>query len=304
MAGEMGVAVGERPGWLPRRLYPFESRFVEVEGCRVHYVDEGSGPALLMLHGNPTWSFLYRGIIQRLRDRFRCVALDYPGFGLSTAAPGYDFRPATHARIVEQFVLGLDLRELTPVMQDWGGPIGLAVAERHPERIQALVIANTWAWPVMGDRRFERFSKLLGGRAGGFFIRRFNAFVNLLVPVGVRHKVPREVMTAYRQPLATPARREATHVFPREILASREFLATVESSLPRLQSLPALIVWGDRDMAFREKERRHFERLFPDHRTVVLRGAGHFLQEDAPAEVASAIGAWWAQSVAPRLMPH
>ncbi len=150
-----------RPDWVDPELFPYESRYVELDGASVHYVDEGSGPTLLMLHGNPTWSFLYREVIAALRDRFRCLALDYPGFGLSTAAPGYGFTAAEHSETVARFVSELDLQGWTPVVQDWGGPIGLEAAARDPERVAALAILNTWAWPLQGNRDAERFSKLM-----------------------------------------------------------------------------------------------------------------------------------------------
>ena len=130
---------GGRPAWVSPELFPYESHFIDVDGCRVHYVDEGEGPVLLLLHGNPTWSFLYRHLIGRLRRRFRCIALDFPGFGLSRARPGYGFTPAEHASVVERFVAELALASYTPVVHDWGGPIGLAVASRHPDRIRAVV---------------------------------------------------------------------------------------------------------------------------------------------------------------------
>ena len=137
----------QRPPWLPEHLFPFRSRFLALDGCRVHYIDEGAGPTLLMLHGNPTWSFVYRDIVRGLWDRCRCIALDYPGFGLSTAPSGYDFRPESHAGIVEKFVFALDLRDITLMVQDWGGPIGLGVATRHPGQFRGFVIGNTFAWP-------------------------------------------------------------------------------------------------------------------------------------------------------------
>jgi haloalkane dehalogenase len=161
----------DRPVWLDERLFPFRSRFLELDGCRVHYFDESEGPPLLLLHGNPTWSLIYREIVKGLRDRFRCIALDYPGFGLSTARNVYGFTPVEHAGIVERFLLALDLSHVTMMVQDWGGPLGLGVASRHSERFRALAIGNTWAWPVNGDRHFEWFSKLLGGALGGFAIR-------------------------------------------------------------------------------------------------------------------------------------
>jgi haloalkane dehalogenase len=281
------------PDWVPQHLFPFRSRFLELQDCRVHYVDEGSGPVLLMLHGNPTWSFLYRDIIRALVPHWRCIALDYPGFGLSTAPREYDFRPASHARVVEAFVRALDLTEVTLMVQDWGGPVGLWVAEHQPERCAGLVLGNTWAWPVNGDPHFEWFSRLVGGPLGRFLIHRFNAFVNVLIPLGVRRgRVPRKVMEAYRGPFRERRRRRPTAIFPREILGSRAFLAEVEAGLPRLGHLPALIVWGDADFAFRRRERERFEKALPHHRTVELRGAGHFIQEDAAGEIVDALEAW------------
>ena len=282
-----------RPTWLDERLYPFEDRFLDVDGARVHYVDEGEGRPLLLLHGNPTWSFLYREIITGLRNRFRCLAPDYPGFGLSSAPSGYGFTPAEHARLLERFVLELDLSDLTMMTQDWGGPIGFAVAGRHPERFAAFVIGNTWAWPMTYNRGARFFSAFMGGAVGGVLITRFNFFVERIIPSGVRRrKLPPEVMDAYRGPFPTPESRRPVHVFPREIIRSTPFLSEVEAGLDRLRDSPALIVWPDRDVAFRETERRRWEELFPQHRTVALRGAGHYIQEDAPEEIVAAIRGW------------
>lgn len=140
-----------RPEWVDDSLFPFESHFVEIGGHTVHYVDEGAGPTLLLLHGNPTWSFLWRDAIRELRNEFRCVALDYPGFGLSTPKAGYRFLPEEHAEVVTGFVDALGLTGVTLVGQDWGGPIGLAAAQRRPGTFERLVLVNTWAWPVNGS---------------------------------------------------------------------------------------------------------------------------------------------------------
>ena len=155
-----------RPAWVDDDLFPFESRFVDIDGHTVHYVDEGSGPTLLLLHGNPTWSFLWRDVIRALRDDFRCIALDYPGFGLSTAKPGYRYLPEEHADVVTGFVDALGLNGVTLVGQDWGGLIGLAAVQRRPGVFDRLVLANTWAWPVNGDLHFEGFSRIIGGPPG------------------------------------------------------------------------------------------------------------------------------------------
>ena len=157
-----------RPSWVPADLYPFASHFEDINGSRVHYLDEGAGPPLILLHGNPTWSFLYRDVIAGLRDRYRCIAVDYPGFGLSRAAPGYGYTPAEHAQAVEDLIVRLDLRGATLMMQDWGGPIGFAVATRHPDRFSAFVLGNTWAWPKAISVHHGMFSRLqaVGSAAG------------------------------------------------------------------------------------------------------------------------------------------
>jgi haloalkane dehalogenase len=279
----------DRPAWLPEDLYPFQSRYVEVGEARLHYIDEGSGPTLLLLHGNPTWSFLYREIIKELRGQFRCVAVDYPGFGLSAAPPRYGFTPAEHADVVEGFVQQLDLTAVTLMVQDWGGPIGFAVATRQPDRFARFVIGNTWAWPAT-DLGTQAFSRLLGSPLGRYLIERRNFFVETILPRGVRRThLPEAVMNAYRGPFPTPESRRPVYVFPREIVRSKVFLADVASKLPRLSDRPALLCWPTADFAFREPERVRWEQLFPDHRTLRLQGAGHYIQEDAWQEIVTAI---------------
>lgn len=287
-------APATRPSWVDDDLFPFESHFADLDGHVVHYVDEGEGPVLLLLHGNPTWSFVYREVIAGLRDRFRCIALDYPGFGLSTAARGYRYLPEEHAEVVVSFLDHLDLTGVTLLVHDWGGPIGLHAAEQRPGRFERLVVTNTWAWPVNGDLRIELASRLMGGLVARELIRRLNLFVNAMIPVGHRRRRPSAAeMQHYRAALSTRTRRHASAVLPRAILRSRGFLADVADQLPTLAHLPTLIVWADADIAFGDKERRRWEETFPTHTTVVVHGAGHFLQSDAPDELCDAITDWW-----------
>jgi len=296
---ENDIAARKIPDWVPRGLFPFVSRFVNIQGHSIHYIDEGTGPALLLLHGNPTWSFLYREIIKDLRHQFRCIAMDYPGFGLSQAAEGYDYLPASHAKTVDAFVESLGIGKFSVMVQDWGGPIGLWVAARRAAQVQSLIIGNTWAWPIDGDKHFERFSDMMGGVLGGFVIRHFNAFVNVMIPMNVkRRRLSREIMKAYRGPFPTKDSRLPTRIFPREIRRSRDFLAEVERGIEGLATKPVLIIWGDRDIAFRDKERKRFEEAFANKKTLVLTKAGHYIQEAAPAEISQAISQWWSQSVA------
>jgi len=284
----------ERAFRLPAGSFAFESKLVDAGGARIHYVDQGSGPVLLMLHGNPTWSYVFRKLIAGLSDRFRCIAPDLPGFGLSVPPGGYDYLPESHARVIAAFVESLGLESYTPVVQDWGGPIGLHLAGLHPERVERLIIGNTWSWPVNGDRHFEWFSRTMGGPAGKFAILNFNAFVNVFIPAGIRRRqVDFDFLEPYRRPLPTPERRMPSYIFPRSILHSRAFLTECEAGLARLAGKQTLILWGDQDIAFRPKERERFEAALPLHHTVILKGAGHYIWEDAPDEIVSAIRDWW-----------
>jgi haloalkane dehalogenase len=166
------------------------------------------------------------------------------------------------------------------------------VATRQPDRFAAFVIGNTWAWPK-SDLGTQLFSRLLGGPGGRRLIARRNVFVERILPGGVRRRrLPDAVMDAYRGPFPTPASRRPTAVLPREILDSRPFLAEIERGLPGLRDRPALIVWPTSDVAFRDRELRRWEELFPDHRTVSLDGAGHYIQEDASGEIVAAIRGW------------
>ena len=294
------TAATTRPAWVDDDLFPFESHFIEIDGHTVHYIDEGSGPTLLMLHGNPTWSFLFRDVINLLRKDFRCIALDYPGFGLSTPRPGYRYLPEEHAEVVTAFVDALGLKDVTLVGQDWGGMIGLAVAQRRPGVFNRLVLANTWAWPVNGDLHFEALGRIMGGLPMRFLVRQFNLLVNTFIPTGHRRrKLTDAELDHYRRALDTAERRQASAVLPGRVLASRKFFAEVEAGLPDVAHLPTLIIWGDADIAFRARERERLEATFPDHTTVIVEGAGTYVESDAPDEFAAAISSFSAGAQRP-----
>jgi haloalkane dehalogenase len=290
------VIDARRPAWLDDELFPFESRFVELDGNIVHYVDEGSGPILLMLHGNPVWSFVYREVIAVLRERFRCIALDSPGFGLSTGAPGYRYLAQDHAALLVSFLDRLGLSGLTLVGHNWGGPLGLHAAVQRPDRFERLVLSNTWAWPLNGDPTSEVFSRGMGNPVGRALIRRFNPLVNHFVPSAhKRRKLSGAEMAHYRAATATPERRHAGAVLPGELVGARRFFTDLADQLSAVENLPTLILWADKDPIFTDKYRERLEATFPNHTTTVLHGVGHFLQSDAPAEFGQAIESWWGE---------
>ena len=281
-----------RPRWVDRTEYPFDDFVLEIDGTQIHYIDTGAGRTLLFVHGNPVWSFEYRAVIKALAPYFRCIAVDLPGFGLSVAAPGFSYLPSAQSGLLAQLIEGLDLRDYSVVVQDWGGPIGLSAALAAPGRLAGVVISNTWAWPVNGDPGFEKFSSLMGGPIGRLGSKYLNTFVNVILPVShKRRKLSHLEKVHYRK--ALPAgRRDPTWILPKQIIASHDFLADLEVRLPELSALPALIVWGDKDDAFQAPELARWQQLLPTATTVVLSGVGHFAPSEAPSEFSNAIREW------------
>jgi pimeloyl-ACP methyl ester carboxylesterase len=277
---------------VPRALFDADHRYVDLEGgSRVHYVDAGTGDTLLFLHGNPAWSFQWRDLIRELRGNFRCVALDYPGFGLSSAPPGFGFTPREQSQVVEQFVDRLGLHGVTLVMQDWGGPIGLGLAERRPELVRRVVLGNTWAWPTRTGEPRGMFSKIAGGPVGELVQMNFNGFVSMAIRHDIRG-LPADVADVYLRPFRPFARRGVAAFYPGQITAASEYFADVEAGLGRLASRTALIIWGMRDPGFPRADLERFERAFPNHKTVELADAGHFFFEGTAQRVAAEIAAF------------
>jgi haloalkane dehalogenase len=175
-------------------------------------------------------------------------------------------------------------------MQDWGGPIGITAAAKDPARVRGLVIANTWAWPVNGDPRFEIASRMMGGPLGRLAITRLNMFVNVMLPMGHRlRKLTHDEMQAYREAMSTPTARRAAAALPAAILGERQLLKATEEAVTRFADRESLIVWADKDVAFRQPELEHWRRLLPASIVVPVPGAGHFVESDAPEAVAAAI---------------
>src|SRR5262245_9953138 len=280
---------------VPQALFPVQHRFLDLDGARIHYVDEGAGDTLLLLHGNPSWSFLYRKIIAALRSEFRCVALDFPGYGMSDAAVGYGFTPGEHSDVLERFVERLGLQDLTMMVQDWGGPIGLGLAGRRPELVRRLIIGNTFAWPLSGEWRIRLFSWVMGGPIGWLLTSAFNFVPKFFFARGFAQRPEPKVLEMYLAPWRERARRGAAVIAPRQLIRASPYLKEVEAKLASLADRPTLIVWGMKDFAFREAERAHFERIFARHQTVLLDDASHFLQEDAGDRIAAIFKAFRSQ---------
>jgi cis-3-alkyl-4-acyloxetan-2-one decarboxylase len=275
--------------------FPFEARFVETGDLRLHYVDEGPPDAkpILMLHGNPTWSYMYRGPIRSLSERgHRCVALDHMGFGRSSKPPELRrYTLSAHVQNVIAVVDQLDLRDMTLVCHDWGGPIGLGAALERVDRLRAIVAMNTWAWEVPSF--LPGFLRQFRGEGlGEILALACNAVVESIPGGMATRDVDQNMMDAYRAAHPTYWSRVGTLAFIRDIPLSENdvsaaLMGHIQESLPRL-NVPLLLVWGMRDRVFVPAFLEQWQAIFPDAHAVELE-AGHYLVEDRPAEVADAI---------------
>jgi len=278
-----------------RRLFPFESRWFESPVGPVHYLDEGAGAPILFLHGNPTWSFLYRGIVIRLRKSFRCIAVDYPGFGLSTHPEDYGYTPAEHADVVRALVRHLGLDNLTIMGHDWGGPIGMRVALDELTRLRALVMGNTWYWPV-DSWQLKVAGYVLSSAPMQAQILKRNLFVEKIMPLGVKYPLADEVLHHYREALPTSTSRIGVAELSRQLMAASLWLGDLADEVrDGLSNVPLLLTWGIEDLAF---PHHLMERFREDFRLSTIRrlDAKHFIQEDAPAEISEAIASFLSAS--------
>jgi haloalkane dehalogenase len=276
---------------VDRSLYPFDSHYHDTPEGRMHYVDEGSGPAILFVHGTPTWSFLFRDLLATFARHHRVVAVDHLGFGLSEKPAGAEYRPEDHARRLAGLMEHLGLRDMTLVVHDFGGPIGLSYAIAHPDRVLRLVVFNTWLWSQAADPGTVRVSRLLGGSLGRFLYTRLNLSPRVLLRMGFadRSRLTADVHRHYLGVFPTPENRVAPWVLARELIGSSVWYDELWSRRARLRDKPMLIVWGMKDPAFTPRFLRKWGEAFPDADVVTLPDAGHFVTEEASGEVANAV---------------
>jgi haloalkane dehalogenase len=283
------TATAANPDWVDRQAYPFTTRSLKLPEGTVSYVDEGQGEVVLLVHGTPTWSFEYRHLIRALRSTHRVIALDHLGFGLSERPRDFPYTPEAHARVLSQFVETLGLERFTLVAHDFGGPIALPLALDHPERVRGLVLFNTWMWSFADDPDMRRKARIAGGALGRFLYRRFNFSLRVLAPsaYGDRAKLTREIHRQYLAPFPdADGRGRVLWALARSLLGSSDFYDSLWQRRERLAALPALIVWGLRDSAFRPPLLARWQAALPQAKVVALPEAGHWPHEEAPDEVA------------------
>lgn len=279
---------------VPNSLYPFAPRRLDRNGLSLSYLDEGSGDPVVMLHGNPTWSFYYRDLVLALRDTYRCIVPDHIGCGLSDKPPDtvYDYSLKSRVDDVEALLEHLGVRDrITLVVQDWGGMIGMAFAARHPDRVRRIVATNTGAFPLPAAKRFPR-SLWLGRntRLGAWLILKQNAFCRAAANWCVtRTKLPADVRAMYLMPYDSPANRIAVLKFVQTIPLSPAdpgwaIVRDTAASLHQFAGVPTLLLWGIRDFVFDRHFLADWQRYFPHAETHTWPDCGHYLLEDAGEE--------------------
>lgn len=280
-------------------LYPFAGHSLERPAGGMHYLDEGAGDPVVMLHGNPTWSFYYRNLVLALRDQYRCVAPDHIGCGLSDKPPEslYDYSLKSRVDDLEALLDHLNLREnLTLVLHDWGGMIGMAYAARHPGRVKRIIASNTGAFPLPSTKRFPRPLWLgRNTRLGEWLILNRNAFCRAAASWCVTRKpLPADVRAMYLRPYDSPEHRIAVLKFVQTIPLSPadpgyDIVSDTAASLTKFRDVPTLLLWGMKDFVFDRHFLAEWQRYFPHAETQTWPDCGHYLLEDAGDEAVAKV---------------
>jgi cis-3-alkyl-4-acyloxetan-2-one decarboxylase len=278
-----------------KKHYPFTGQRLDLDGLSYHYLDEGAGEPVVMVHGNPSWSFYYRNLVLALRENYRCIVPDHIGCGFSDK-PGddrYDYTLSRRVDDLERLIDHLQLTgKITLVLHDWGGMIGMAYASRHPERIGRLVLLNTAAFHLPKEKKFPLGLKICRDTLlGTLLVRGFNAFSVGASVVGCKkNPMSTELMQAYRSPYDSWANRIATLRFVQDIpLApgdrNYELVSEVAAGLHRFADLPMTIFWGELDFVFDPTFLAEWLRRFPKAEVHRYPDGGHYILEDMKEEV-------------------
>ena len=269
----------------PLAEYAFTPRFLEVDGGhRLAYLDEGQGEPVVMVHGNPSWSYLYRNLVSAMRDRWRCIVPDHLGCGFSDKPTDYPYRLANHIDNLDRLLDSLGIERCRLVVHDWGGAIGMGWAVRHSERVAATVVLNTAAF--RSTRMPWRIGVCRVPLLGEMLVRGLNGFARGATVMAVARPMRPEIARGFLAPYDSWANRIALHRFVQDIPMGPEHpsfstLVAIEQVLTGLVDTPMLICWGGRDFCFNEGFYQEWRRRFPRAEAHYFTDAGHYVLEDA-----------------------
>jgi haloalkane dehalogenase len=278
------------PPWLDTSAYPFQSRYFSVNGHKLHYIDEGQGECLLFVHGTPSWSFDFRNVIKALMPSYRCIAIDHLGFGLSDKPAHYDYSTLNHSQTLEKFILEKQLSNITLVVHDFGGPIGLYAAIKNSERVDNLIILNSWLWSSQTDPDYLKMSKIMKSPLLPFLYLYLNFSPKFILPQSFGdHKLAKATLKQFTKPFATKSQRYGALAFARSLLHDQHWFEELWHKRHILSGKPMLLIWGMKDPVIKPHNLDKFAAGFPQARVVKLETSGHFPQEEQPQKVAEAI---------------
>ncbi len=273
------------PEWLDKNEYPFTYNEVEIDGNKLHYIDEGSGEILLMVHGTPDWSFTWRHMVKHFSKRYRCIAMDNLGYGLSDKPEDADYTPEAHSIRLRKFIQKLGLKNINLVVHDFGGPIGFGYAMNYPDNIKRIVIFNTWMWRLEGEKHFEMAGNLFGGWLGKFLYTRlnFSAKVIMKSSFGDKKKLTPAIHNQYIKAQGSPQERIAAFACVKALIGSGGFYNNLWEKRSVLLQRPVLMLWGMKDEFLKTSLLfPKWEELLKGKKIVRLENAGHFVQEEEP----------------------
>ena len=279
--------------WVDPALYPFENKYLSLEAGNMHYVDEGKGDIILFVHGTPTWSFLYRDFIKELSKDYRCIAIDHLGFGLSDKPDSVPGTPKWHAQNLSEFIKKLDLKNITLVVHDFGGPIGLAAGIEHHERIKRVVLFNSWLWATEPNKEAQRVDRIVHSRLGKFLYLTMNFSPKVLLKKGFAEQknLSKAVHQHYIQPFPDRNSRIALLNLAKALVGSSAWYQKQWDQLHHLSNKEWLILWGTKDAFITMDYLQQWQEKLPNARTAEM-DCGHFVQEEAKAESIRAVRAF------------
>jgi len=279
--------------WLDKSEYPFNPNYYPVGRHRLHYIDEGQGEILLFVHGTPSWSFDYRNIIKGLKDNYRCLAIDHIGFGLSDKPGQYNYSTENHSKTLEKFVDDKQLENITMVVHDFGGPIGLNFAIKNHEKINNIIILNSWLWSSKFDPEFVKLRKILNSPLLPFLYRYLNFSPKFILPKSFgEHKISRKILRQYTKPFADKTQRNGALAFAKSLLNDQAWFETLWENRQPIKDKRTLLIWGMKDPVIKPHNLKKFQEGFTNTTTIELSTCGHFPQEEQPEKVLQAIKTW------------
>ncbi len=284
------VRLHEPHPWLNVVEYPFVTRHHATSDGWMSYVDEGSGRPIVFVHGSPLWSFCWRKLIREFRPRYRCVAPDLLGFGLSDKPEEADYSPPAHRRRFGEFMDTLGLDDVTLVVHDFGGPIGLNWAMDNPHRVREVVIFNSWMWSLREDKVARHLYRLFGSRINRWYYRVLPAGPSFFLPVlfADRYRVPRFTREQYLMPFVRQRERQGPYTAAEDLLRYSPWYQRQWERVGELRQFATLLVWGMEDLSLGEEALDHWREALPEARTSMLHRAARYAMDDAPMATAEA----------------